>query len=241
MHLSSLSLDRLKQNLRVWPTHIFLQFPRWFQCEPWWEAIAFAVKWKELWIWHQISHSRNGFATYKLKETFNDCTYLSLFVCLLVNFYRNIIDTQYPSSLRCTSQWLDIFVRYRTAPTTSPVIICHHTKILQYYGLHFLCRMLCELFILQLEACTSSNPSLFHLSPLPLPSLVTHSLFPVSLCLFLFCLLFMFVCLFVLDSTYEWNCTVFSFPLTYSVSLNTLSIHPSCLEWQDFILFFLTE
>ena len=74
--------------------------------------------------------------------------------------------------------------------------------------------------------------------PLPpfLSPLVTTSLSSTSVSLFLLYLYSHLLCF--LDSTYKWYHTVFVFLcLTYFTKHNTLSFHPYCCKWQNFIFY----
>ena len=97
--------------------------------------------------------------------------------------------------------------------TVSLVTICHHTKFIQYYWPYYPCCTLHphDLFILQLEVCTSW--SLSPICPPPLP-------FALAIHQSVFCMSLHYVLFFFLDSTYNWNHVVFFFLcLTYSLSM----------------------
>ena len=53
--------------------------------------------------------------------------------------FLNLLEIQYDISFRCTTQWFEIFRCYKIITRVSPVTICHHTKLLQYCWLYFLC------------------------------------------------------------------------------------------------------
>ena len=70
----------------------------------------------------------------------------------------------------------------------------------------------------------------------PVSPLRNTSLFSVSISLF--SLVIYVVLLYLLDSTYQWNHTVFVFLyMTYFIKRKTLQVHPCSQKWQDFIFY----
>ena len=124
----------------------------------------------------------------------------SIPVVFILNFYflfQHSWHNSYISyiSFKCTIRRFNIFIPYHVITSLIQVIICHHANLSQYYWLYF--------------------PSPFH-SLLTSCLLVIMPLVSTSMSLFLFGLVF------ILDSIYKWNHTVFIFLcLTYSTYGNT--------------------
>ena len=86
-------------------------------------------------------------------------------------FYCSIVDIQYFTSFRCTTQWFNIYMHCELIITISLVTICHHTKLRHNYWLYSLCCTLhlCDLFY-KWECVPLNLLHLFFQSPHP-PSL----------------------------------------------------------------------
>ena len=54
-------------------------------------------------------------------------------------YFLIIVDIQYYISFRCTTEWLDIYITYKVISLLRLVPIWHHTQLLQYCWLYFLC------------------------------------------------------------------------------------------------------
>ena len=88
--------------------------------------------------------------------------------------------------------------------------------------------VLAVLYGASLPLCPSSSQ--------PHPS-GNHQLLSVSMSLCLIFVLFVQLFCLVLDSTYQWNHTVFAFVWLTSLH-NILYVHTCCCKWQDCILFY---
>ena len=74
----------------------------------------------------------------------------SIFHAYLSFFFLNYSWLIISSFISAVEQWFNIFMHYKMINTVSPVTICVHTKLLQYYWLYSLCCTLhpYDLFIL---------------------------------------------------------------------------------------------
>lgn len=57
-------------------------------------------------------------------------------IYFLTIFYWVVIDLQPYISFKCETEWFDTFIHYDVIIKVGPLIICHHTKLLEYYWLY---------------------------------------------------------------------------------------------------------
>lgn len=134
--------------------------------------------------------------------------------------------------------WSDIYLHYEMVAVVSRVIVCSHTKLLQYYWsvlkyilyppwlVYFMTKVCTNSFHLFCQTLSASFPS------------GTTALLSISESLFSFCFVYLF---WFLDSTYKWDDTVFVF--VSDVSLSTIpfgSIHLSQMASYDSVITLLT-
>ena len=94
-------------------------------------------------------------------------------------------------------------------------------------------RVLCFLFFFFFYLMTPSFTHFSHSSS-PVSALATINLFFASICLFFFCIFYLFCFLDYTDKTSG----ISIFWWTYFTYFNALEVYLCCYEWQDFLIFF---